>query len=106
MKKQEQQIINEYVIANYNLLKHNLQEYQKHNSIKFKQLRSCSASVFETDRYYVLKSYSTIVAFIDKQTGELFDILRYVYGYTTTSAKHISKFAHDYPCTCRQTYKG
>lgn len=61
-----------------------------------KQLRSCKAYVMETESYYVLKSYSTIVAFIDKETDTLYDVLRLVYGYTSTSAQHISKFNHDY----------
>ena len=69
----------------------------------FKRLRSCSAEVApvidaETGEllYYVLRSYRTIVAAIDVRTDTLIDFLRYVYGYTSTSAQHISKFAHDY----------
>lgn len=61
-----------------------------------KQLRSCQAYVLETENYYVLKSYSTIVAFIDKESDTLYDVLRLVYGYTSTSAQHIAKFNHDY----------
>lgn len=60
------------------------------------QLRRCSADVYETDNLYVLRSYSTIVAVIDKTTDTLYDFLRYVYGYTATSAQHIAKFKHDY----------
>lgn len=60
------------------------------------QLRHCSAVVYETDNLYVLRSYSTIVAVIDKTTDTLYDFLRYVYGYTATSAQHIAKFKHDY----------
>lgn len=68
-----------------------------------KQLRSCSATVFDivdnaTGKvlYHGLRSYNTIVAFIDVQTDTLYDVLRLVYGYTSTSAQHISKFARDY----------
>lgn len=68
-----------------------------------KQLRSCSATVFDiVDNatgnvlYHVLRSYKTIVAFIDVQTDTLYDVLRLVYGYTSTSAQHISKFEKDY----------
>ena len=32
----------------------------------------------------------------DKQTEEGFDILRTEYGFTSTSAQHISKFIKDY----------
>lgn len=68
-----------------------------------KQLRSCSATVFDiADNatgeilYHGLRSYNTIVAFIDVQTDTLYDVLRLVYGYTSTSAQHISKFAQDF----------
>lgn len=60
------------------------------------QLRRCSADVYETDTLCILRSYSTIVAVIDKTTDTLYDFLRYVYGYTATSAQHIAKFKHDY----------
>ena len=61
-----------------------------------KQLRSCTAWVFTTDNYYILLSYGTYIACIEKATGAAYDVLRYVYGYTSTSAQHISKFIKDY----------
>ena len=82
----------------------------------FKRLRSCSAEVApvmdaETGElmYYVLRSYRTIVAAIDVSNDTLYDFLRYVYGYTSTSAQHIAKFDHDYGmgkwgCSNRLTY--
>lgn len=60
------------------------------------RLRSCSADVYETNDYYVLRSYQTIIAIIDKETEMCYDFLRYVYGYTSTSAQHIAKFMSDY----------
>lgn len=63
---------------------------------KYTQLRRCSAVVYETENLYVLRSYATIIAVIDKRDDTLYDFLRYVYGYTTTSAQHIAKFKHDY----------
>lgn len=83
----------------------------------FKRLRSCSAEVApardaETGEllYYVLRSYNTVVAAIDVRTDTLYDFLRYVYGYTPTSAQHISKFSKDYGrgkwgCANRLTYR-
>ena len=69
----------------------------------FERLRSCSAEVApvmdaETGAlmYYVLRSYNTIVAAIDVSNDTLYDFLRYVYGYTSTSAQHIAKFGQDY----------
>ena len=75
-----------------------------------KRLRTCSAVVFETENYFILKSYRTIIAVIDKTTDTLYDVLRYVYGYTATSAQHISKFEKDYcrgkwNCEERLTYR-
>lgn len=61
-----------------------------------KQLRSCQARVYETERFYILKSYDTFVAAIDKTTKCGFDVLRHEYGYTSTSAQHIAKFLHEY----------
>ena len=83
----------------------------------FKRLRSCSAEVapvVDTETgvlmYYVLRSYNTIVAAIDVSNDTLYDFLRYVYGYTSTSAQHIAKFDKDYGmskwgCTNRLTYR-
>ena len=62
----------------------------------WKRLRSCSARVLETPSYYILRSYNTVVAVIDKCTGNTWDVLRMVYGYTATSAQHIAKFSNDY----------
>ena len=61
-----------------------------------KRLRSCSAYVFETQHYWILKSHTTIVAVTSKDTGICYDVLRKAYGYKATSAQHIAKFTHDY----------
>ena len=50
------------------------------------------------------------MAAIDVRTDTLYDFLRYVYGYTSTSAQHISKFSKDYGmgkwgCANRLTYR-
>lgn len=60
------------------------------------RLRTCSAWVYETEHYYILKSYDTFVACIHKESDTLFDGLRIVYGYTSTSGQHIRKFSKDY----------
>lgn len=66
---------------------------------KYKRLRSCTAWIFETENYYLLKSYNTFIAAIDKRSDVCVDVLRDVYGYTSTSAHHISKFFSDYAFT-------
>ena len=114
MKKSEQLAINEQVL-------NALTEFNNANvstrTDLWKPLRSCSAEVApaidnETGEllYYVLRSYRTIVAIIDIKTDTLYDFLRYVYGYTATSAQHIAKFDHDYGmgkwgCANRVTYR-
>ena len=112
MKKSEQLAINEQVLT----LVNNFNTTNNYTG-NFKRLRSCSAEVApvmdaETGEllYYVLRSYNTIVAAIDVRTDTLYDFLRYVYGYTATSAQHIAKFDHDYGigkwgCTNRLTYR-
>lgn len=83
----------------------------KHCTIgKVNRLRTCNAYVYETPSFYALKSYNTIVAIIEKSTDTCYDFLRGVYGYTNTSAMHISKFDSDYcsgkwGCKERVTYR-
>ena len=73
------------------------------------RLRACNAYVYESPSFYVLRSYNTVVAIIEKSTGTCYDFLRLVYGYTSTSAQHISKFNNDYgskwDCNKRFTYR-
>lgn len=93
--KMKQQIIN-------NAIHLALNEYEDHNSDmrKIGRLRTCQATVYENDRYIVLISYTTTVAFIDKQEHAAYDILRLIYRYTSTSAQHIAKFFSDYAQEC------
>lgn len=70
-----------------------------------KQLRRCNAEVYETPGYFLLRSYNTLVAVIDKDTGNCYDILRVAYGYTATSAQHIAKFSNDYGNGKRYTWR-
>ena len=56
------------------------------------RLYSCNAVTIECGEYVLLRSYNTIVAAYDGSTDAMYDFLRYVYGYTVTSAQHIAKF--------------
>lgn len=112
MKKSEQLAINEQVVSLVNDF-NNTNNY----ALNWRRLRSCSAEVApiidcETGEllYCVLRSYRTIVAAIDVRTDTLYDFLRYVYGYSATSAQHIAKFDKDYGrskwgCAHRLTYR-
>lgn len=100
MTRQEQLIINDYCEREIPIVESELADV-----VSVKRLRTCQAYVYETASYYVLKSYSTFVAFIRKSDGECFDILRNVYGYTSTSAQHIAKFKNDYNAVSTQTWR-
>lgn len=101
MTKNEQKIINLFVELH---LERALDEYATQHT-EYKRLRTCKAEVCETENYYILRSYYTIVAVADKQTGEIYDALRLVYGYTSTSAQHIAKFSQDYGSGARETFR-
>ena len=89
MKKSEQKLINERCMIAY-------EDALEEDVIDAKRLRTCKAIVYETENYYILRSYNTVIAVIDKEFDTLYDCLRVVYGYTSTSAQHIAKFNHDY----------
>lgn len=72
----------------------NIFELIQFNYTDKEQLLHCSATVYEFKKYTILVSYKTIVAFINKDKSTLYDVLRRTYGYTVTSAQHISKFAN------------
>lgn len=94
MRKQEQLRNNSLIeeVWNQAILEFN-NEYDRLYPVR---LRTCKACVYETTNYYILQSYGTLVACIDKEKDTLVDVLRLVYGYTSTSAQHISKFNKDY----------
>ena len=93
MKKEEQRIINDSIFREFVKA---TQELECSSAYTINRLRSCSAEVLTTEHYHFLRSYNTIVAFIDKNTDTCYDVLRLVYGYTSTSSQHIAKFRHDY----------
>ena len=96
MKKLEQRCINDTVKTIYDDCIAQFLDERFNYLMDKKRLRSCTAWVYETSEYYVLQSYGTVVACILKSNDTCFDFLRYVYGYTPTSAQHIAKFRHDY----------
>ena len=102
MSKSIQSRINNLVQENYYKA---MCEYRLNHSV-FKRLLTCTAEVCETESYYVLRSYNTIVAVIRKTNFQCYDALRMVYGYTATSSQHISKFNRDYGCGLQKfTYR-
>ena len=91
-RKEKQKEINEIVMV----IIYDINDDMCKGLHKVGRLRTCKATVYETKHYYVLASYNTFVAAINKDSGIMFDFLRYVYGYTATSAQHIAKFRNDY----------
>ena len=96
-KKEMQKYINDICVE---LMENAIKEYKDispyYESHKWEKLRNCSAQVTETENYYILRSYQTIIGAIDKRTYVAVDFLRQVYKYTNTSAQHIRKFCQDY----------
>ena len=97
----EQESINIVCEDIYNLA---MKEYHSW-SAKNSRLRHCTAWVYNTDNYYILRSYNTPIAVIEKSTGTCVDLLRKVYGYTNTSGQHVAKFRHDYPVVKCYTWR-
>lgn len=97
MKKSEQLTMNDAVLNVYEEVRERWESEVYAGTVQpIGKLRNCSATVFEDGDFYYLMSYRTLVAVIEKKTDTLVDFLRYVYGYTSTSAQHISKFEKDY----------
>ena len=65
--------------------------YAFNNGKKRCKLYSCNAEIRECNGILVLVSYGTPIA-VYAFNSLLYDCLRVVYGYTATSAQHISKF--------------
>lgn len=92
MKKTEQKEINNRILDF-------IETYNRFDieTIKAEKLDHCQASIIYTTttdgrKFKLLQSYNTIVACYDETSHIFYDFLRYVYGYTSTSAKHIAKF--------------
>lgn len=87
MKKAEQEAMNAYAIEQWVSL-----ESDYANAVGAGRLASCQAWLYTASGVTFLMSYSTVVACHNHITGEFFDMLRFAYGYTATSAQHIAKF--------------
>lgn len=90
MKKNEQIEVNTYIENIINDIKALLRT--RDTPIKWNKLYHCNATWAALGDWFILRSYSTIVAAYNVNTYELFDFLRLAYGYTATSAQHIAKF--------------
>ena len=105
MKKAEQKAINDIVINaidNFNAELTAGEYYHRVDSCQAWWRDIINAKTGEVVGTLLI-SYNTFVAFtID---GVMYDFLRYVYGYTATSAKHIAKFRNLTRPTTVYTYR-
>ena len=72
MKKEEQRIINATILTEWEKAK---QELACSSEYAVNRLRSCTAEVLTTERYHFLRSYNTIIAFIDKNTDTCLSLI-------------------------------
>ena len=96
-----QAVSNKKILSIINELNSEIDDGKAHY---LERLRTCSAWVYQSENFRYLRSYNTIIACIDFRTGIGYDFLRLVYGYTSTSSQHISKFMHDYGAQNRITW--
>ena len=105
--KLDRRYINDACVAYYDAAMYECEQMLRapDKPLPWKRLRSCRAQVLETPGFFILKSYNTVVAVIDKYTASTWDVLRMAYGYTATSAQHVAKFAADYGNGKRYTWR-
>ena len=96
MTKAEQARYNKIAYAHFKEACRELKCDIERGDVICKQLRTCQAWVYETQNYYLLQSYGTLIACIRKDNDTMCDVLRTEYGYTNTSCQHIAKFRKDY----------
>lgn len=100
--KTNQNVINNLAMRDFERA---IKEYHESVNYSVKRLRYCKAEVIITENYYLLRSYNTIVASINRNIGTECDVLRKVYGYTAASKQHITKFFNDYAVSLSYTAK-
>lgn len=103
MTKKEMQIkVNREVMSNWAQVKEVWDKVPK--DVVVTRIDYCKCGYICWGQYIFLVSYNTLVAYIDAD-GVLVDILRLVYGYTSTSAKHIAKFRNMFKYCYEITYR-
>ena len=92
MKKKEQLLINQTVKERWDETMNAIASREV-SYRKTEKLYSCTAQIeFYDSGFCVLRSYDTLIALYDMETETIYDALRYVYGFTSTSAQHVAKF--------------
>lgn len=116
MKKSEQIKINALCNDVFNAAMREYYEEQRNAKTvkKGKPLRHCQAKVFETENFYILQSYETLIAAIRKDDNICVNNMRHEYHFDeyatgATSTQQFYKFVKDYvpfgKCPMIYTYK-
>lgn len=116
MKKSEQIKINALCNDVFNTAMREFYHEQRdtHTFKRGKPLRHCQAQVFETESFYILQSYRTLIAVIRKADNICINNMRHEYNFDKhatgrTSTQHFYKFVKDYvpfgKCPLIYTYK-
>lgn len=91
MKKHEQEFINQTVKEKWDETMTAIAESRTMYR-KTMPLYHFTAEIDFYGQFAVLRSYDTLIAVYYPDTDTIYDALRYVYGFTSTSAQHIAKF--------------
>lgn len=91
-QRERQKEINHFILTEWDDALSVYNEYDRLYIPVWHRLNYCHAWYCEIGDYVFLKSYDTFVAVYDKYAKIFVDVLRYEYGYTSTSAQHIVKF--------------
>lgn len=94
-QEEYQKQLNERILVGWDEAITYFEDCYKNHFPNWKRLKYCSAEICHLNRYVYLKSYNSLIAVFDTYNFILYDCLRYVYGYTATSAHHISKFYNE-----------
>lgn len=94
MKASEKALQEKFNMECVNEFNNAMRELDLNRSVSWHRLYNCNARYCVTDNYAILQSYSTIIAVQNLDTACCYDLLRCEYGYTATSAQHVSKFKH------------
>ena len=99
MKKRENQLVEQSWERTKKVWVNGLKELDEEERLDY-----CKAWTYQTRGYSFLASYGTIVVFID-DSDNMYDVLRLVYGYTATPAKHIAKFRNKFRHVSEHTWR-
>ena len=89
------------------------------DKIKWKQIDNCQAWYTETENYYILKSYETVIACISKNNSYCYNFMHYVFDFSclefgnryskrpgATSSNHVRRLCKIYETKTGKILRG